>query len=942
MDSGVTLNRDSVSSSKLLELAELPHQNSRRHEDTTFTTSVDNHSMTGGDSELPWSVVLQEERACIDSLHNERWDDGTSEEPFSLAFSGGGMRAAAFQAGVLWRLAQSNALKDVEYIAAVSGGGYIASAYASHCLDSKPPEKGKVKEWYLDVVARTICRMQLNAGNFVRDSCKKPGCPEDGAGRFPRICDIVTLLATLTITLAVNPIVFFTCIVSPMALTIELYFGSALRAAFCNPSRSLNIRSVFELFCQMTPLNGMLQTLAVLLAVHFVVFVSSKCLGCCQLRRQAVGNKWHAGKLHIIGHGANAFLARLNVFMMVMILFLCLLPIIERAGWEFLGKAASRVEHCQVFVEKLRNESLGNGFFSGAGCIAEAGPNQWFDEAMYNNYTHIEDSHASAFLKLGHVSDVFTMILFVIFCLTALLILCIPILGSSLIRVFNFIIGPLMVSVLTFGIVKYCVFHPVTGERLEFDAEALDEHARWSLTVALITVPLYEEIRSIMHWYYKRGLQANFFSGGKSWRYVDLASNPYCPFVVLNGTSSDYQPPGGQQSISEVFFSPLHCGGKELGYIRTPSYRSLAKCTALTAAGCLDAISLSMADTLSTRFWLEVLNLAWGDYIMFERFEIPFIDNMAKRFGSFEGTVNRALHRIPSAIFWVLFFLLLSFGYGSKDSSDPTCAVPKRAFTAAGVLFLVLMGASFLSSLSIFSILALSPLTREIHQATRYMYIGNQPPRMIYVTDGGVKDCTGLVQLMHRRCKRILLVLAAFDPRDELVVLVSAMAEAEARTLGTFYNPVDPRLGVQVILENFKKDKRAISMHIGICYSHNSLVRTGHLFIVKNRLPTQAIGSPVMPLLTPELIRGERSLEEEERLPGTMTTDQLGSIGCCDCCHNGCLNFGPKFPHGNIPGYLYLTPQWCNGLIRLGHSLSEDVVKQVTREHLGSKWEDEL
>ena len=41
------------------------------------------------------------------------------------------------------------------------------------------------------------------------------------------------------------------------------------------------------------------------------------------------------------------------------------------------------------------------------------------------------------------------------------------------------------------------------------------------------------------------------------------------------------------------------------------------------------------------------------------------------------------------------------------------------------------------------------------------------------------------------------------------------------------------------------------------------------------------------------------------------------------------LNFGPKFPHGNIPGYLCLTPQWCNGLIWLGHSLSEDVVKQV-------------
>ena len=43
-----------------------------------------------------------------------------------------------------------------------------------------------------------------------------------------------------------------------------------------------------------------------------------------------------------------------------------------------------------------------------------------------------------------------------------------------------------------------------------------------------------------------------------------------------------------------------------------------------------------------------------------------------------------------------------------------------------------------------------------------------------------VKGCTGLVQFMLRRCKRILLVLVAFDPRDELVMLTSAIADAAA------------------------------------------------------------------------------------------------------------------------------------------------------------------
>jgi predicted acylesterase/phospholipase RssA len=44
-----------------------------------------------------------------------------------LAFSGGGIRSATFNLGVLQALAENDLLKYVDYLSTVSGGGYIGS-----------------------------------------------------------------------------------------------------------------------------------------------------------------------------------------------------------------------------------------------------------------------------------------------------------------------------------------------------------------------------------------------------------------------------------------------------------------------------------------------------------------------------------------------------------------------------------------------------------------------------------------------------------------------------------------------------------------------------------------------------------------------------------------------------------------------------------------------
>ena len=59
-------------------------------------------------------------------------DDDTAaaahrERPFGLAFSGGGIRSATFNLGIIQGLAERDLLRHVDYLSTVSGGGYIGS-----------------------------------------------------------------------------------------------------------------------------------------------------------------------------------------------------------------------------------------------------------------------------------------------------------------------------------------------------------------------------------------------------------------------------------------------------------------------------------------------------------------------------------------------------------------------------------------------------------------------------------------------------------------------------------------------------------------------------------------------------------------------------------------------------------------------------------------------
>lgn len=195
---------------------------------------------------------------------------------------------------------------------------------------------------------------------------------------------------------------------------------------------------------------------------------------------------------------------------------------------------------------------------------------------------------------------------------------------------------------------------------------------------------------------------------------------------------------------------------------------------------------------------------------------------------------------------------------------------------------------------------------------------------------------------MRRRCKRILLVLAAFDPDDELKVLRNTIEIAVKSEIGSFYDPIDPRRDISQLLDSFRRDSKCCYLHLGLHYGQDLKGQDlkGHLFIVKNRLPegSDMATKPARPLLTVEEVRGD---DEGSATPvsGRRAVD-LGGLGCCDCCHKIGCNCGRKFPHlPSISGYLWLTPELFANLCRLGYSLAGPAIQHMTKHDLSEPWE---
>jgi predicted acylesterase/phospholipase RssA len=90
------------------------------------------HEMAAGAAPAPPRVAVTElPFGRSDPAELKAYGQAQEMSLAGLAFSGGGIRSATFNLGVLQALAELKLLNDFDYLSTVSGGGYIGSWLAA-------------------------------------------------------------------------------------------------------------------------------------------------------------------------------------------------------------------------------------------------------------------------------------------------------------------------------------------------------------------------------------------------------------------------------------------------------------------------------------------------------------------------------------------------------------------------------------------------------------------------------------------------------------------------------------------------------------------------------------------------------------------------------------------------------------------------------------------
>ncbi len=139
-------------------------------------------------------------------------------EKLGVAFSGGGIRSAAFCSGVLRRLISRN--KEPDYLSCVSGGGYTGSAYVHwkyHKGDSSDNENQDQSTW----TDEFFDQMRNNAGVY----CNRQRCCQG-------CCDCINLGLLFFFIIAVF-VCFWGALACPIAFTVQFVYGQFLDGPHC-------------------------------------------------------------------------------------------------------------------------------------------------------------------------------------------------------------------------------------------------------------------------------------------------------------------------------------------------------------------------------------------------------------------------------------------------------------------------------------------------------------------------------------------------------------------------------------------------------------------------------------------------------------------------------------------------------------------------------------
>merc|ERR1712113_1210573 len=110
-----------------------------------------------------------------------------------------------------------------------------------------------------------------------------------------------------------------------------------------------------------------------------------------------------------------------------------------------------------------------------------------------------------------------------------------------------------------------------------------------------------------------------------------------------------------------------------------------------------------------------------------------------------------------------------------------------------------------------------SPMIRQFQMMVMSVHVAPKPPPYLYLSDGGLLEVLGILPLVRRRLKRIVVSDAAEDPLLSMRCLRDAQELCRKERICSFYDPEDLGRDLEFVLMDLPKSNKAW-LHLGIRY----------------------------------------------------------------------------------------------------------------------------
>ncbi|CAE7375324.1 unnamed protein product [Symbiodinium natans] len=564
--------------------------------------------------------------------------------------------------------------------------------------------------------------------------------------------------------------------------------------------------------------------------------------------------------------------------------------------------------------------------------------------------------------------------------------------GLSLLRWYLTVAGPLWSAFFVAQVAQWQIFGPLTGQALIAPGllRYTETDSSWVFHLcilgAVLTLPVYDMLIKLMHSYYRRSLQLAYFCDGEDIDFTATAECPYCPHLLLGACVNDFRTPQEEKLLCDFTLSPLYLGCPRTGFFCTDSGMRLGYAMSVSAAA-PDTFMLTKFDVLPIRFVLSVFSLRLGDFVRLEpdgkvaikvgtavrRLEEAAVHSSnvshAEQHGqTAQYVAQRMLDRAIVALPFIGCHILLVLGKQLGMSGDCVSYGIVLQIGLSG--FVIVLALSFFAFAPQMRWLMRSPLILQFQMMFMHRHQAPRPPPYVYLSDGGLIECLGVLMLLRRRMPLIICSDACEDMNVTLRALLDTIELAREERLCSFFDMDDPRRDVQLAMADVRKGHCSY-LRLGIKYENlpsgeAPSVAEGELLYIRMRLADgdAAEERPILQkeelLQEPEMPRGSafrshsqvsparpsrpqgwgpdsRRLLEAQTMEEASTSPRGGRYRrdmdgvCCEgsCC--GLRRCGRRFPDFGT-GNQFLQPKHFANLCALGAEMSLPAVRHAASQ----------